>query len=107
MFGTYGPLNSFAAKIDIAFALGITTKFIHDELNKFRDLRNEMAHPKQLLTFEAPEVQSLVGQLSGIERDGKDAERIVLAHAEMLQGYLDAFLVRMGASEDVSAGDTH
>ena len=48
IFGTYGPLSTFAARIDLAYALKITTDEIHTELNKSRKIRNVFAHHKGL-----------------------------------------------------------
>jgi hypothetical protein len=39
LFGLYRPLSTFAAKIDIAYALEITTDDIHAELNIMRKIR--------------------------------------------------------------------
>ena len=46
LFGAYGPISSFAAKIDMAYALGITADEVNLELNKIRKIRNLFAHGK-------------------------------------------------------------
>jgi hypothetical protein len=43
LFKGYGPLSSFSAKIDLAYALKVTTLEIHNELHKIRDIRNAFA----------------------------------------------------------------
>jgi len=48
LFEAYGPLSSFAAKIDLAFALDITTEATHKELHKMRKIRNAFALPKRV-----------------------------------------------------------
>jgi hypothetical protein len=48
LFAAYGPLSSFAAKIDLAFALEITTEATHKELHKMRKIRNAFAHTKKV-----------------------------------------------------------
>ena len=50
LFKGYGPLSSFSAKIDFAYALKITTLEIHNELHKIRDIRNAFAHTVKVLT---------------------------------------------------------
>jgi hypothetical protein len=49
LFGTYSPLSTFAAKIDMAFALGITSEETHVQLGHFRKLRNHFASTAPLL----------------------------------------------------------
>jgi hypothetical protein len=58
-----GPLSNFAAKIKIAFALGIFDKPIKEELDLIRHIRNSFAHSKETLTFLSPEIVNACGQL--------------------------------------------
>ena len=44
LFSFNGPLGTFAAKISIAYALGLISKELHDDLNLFRKIRNTCAH---------------------------------------------------------------
>jgi len=52
LFEGYGPLSTFAAKIDVAYALDITTDAIHRELNLMRRIRNNFAHSKDALSLD-------------------------------------------------------
>jgi hypothetical protein len=63
LFGAYSPLGTFAAKIDIAFALGITTAEVHTELNKFRKIRNVFAHKRGSLSLETEPVKAMFYEL--------------------------------------------
>src|SRR5687768_8049155 len=42
-----GPLSSFAAKIDVAYALRLIPRPTHDSLHALRRLRNEVAHSSE------------------------------------------------------------
>ena len=44
LFGSQGPLGSFAAKIDLALALGLISHEDHRELTLVRRIRNDFAH---------------------------------------------------------------
>ena len=44
LFRGYGPLSTFSSRIDIAYALGLISAEIHQELTKIRNIRNLFAH---------------------------------------------------------------
>lgn len=44
LFDTYRPLSTFAAKIDVAFCVGFTTKRMYKALTLCRQIRNIYAH---------------------------------------------------------------
>lgn len=44
LFRPSGPLGSFSAKIDLAFAMGLYSKEIHKDLVTIKNIRNEFAH---------------------------------------------------------------
>jgi hypothetical protein len=46
LFEGYGPLASFAGKIDIAYALGIFDDETYADLKVIKRIRNEFAHPR-------------------------------------------------------------
>lgn len=49
----HGPLGTFSAKIDIAFAVGAISQATRTKLHTLRDIRNEFAHPKgQTLDYD-------------------------------------------------------
>jgi hypothetical protein len=59
LFEGYGPLSSFAAKIDLAYALDITSTEINEELNKVRKIRNKFAHSIQAINLGSDEIRPL------------------------------------------------
>jgi DNA-binding MltR family transcriptional regulator len=46
LFEGYGPLASFAAKIDVAYALSVLDDGIYADLKVIKQIRNKFAHPE-------------------------------------------------------------
>jgi hypothetical protein len=59
LFGDRGPLATFSAKIDFAFALGMYGAETRAALHNIRRIRNCFAHRHEAKTFEFPRVQEL------------------------------------------------
>jgi hypothetical protein len=103
LFEAYGPLSSFAAKIDLAFALEITTEAAYIELHKMRKIRNEFAHTKEMLSLDTEPVKSLFYKLARpagitgnyVEQFGKCAL--------LIDRELEAYLLSMGETEALRA----
>lgn len=54
-----GPLASFSACLETAFAAGLISEREHKNLDLIRKIRNSFAHnPDERLSFEAPEIRS-------------------------------------------------
>jgi hypothetical protein len=63
MFKGYGPLASFAAKIDLGFLLGLYSLQVHKQLNYIRAIRNEFAHNLDPLSFRSQRIKDLCAHL--------------------------------------------
>lgn len=63
LYKGYGPLSTFSAKIDTAFALGLVTSEVNKTLNAVKIIRNAFAHSDEILTFEHEKIQKLKGAL--------------------------------------------
>jgi hypothetical protein len=103
LFGSYGPVATFAAKIDMAYALGITMEAIHVELNKIRKIRNVFAHTRGPVSLDTEPIKSIFYKLArppGIT--GTYLEQFVKCGLAV-DDYLEAYLVRMGETEDLRA----
>jgi hypothetical protein len=101
LFGISRPLGTFAAKIDIAYALEITTDDIHAELNIMRRIRNEFAHAKHSLSLDQEPIKTLFNKLKrppGIT--GSYLQQFVKCGL-VLDDFLEAFLVEMGETNDL------
>jgi DNA-binding MltR family transcriptional regulator len=59
LFGDYGALRHFSAKIDVAFAVGIVSRDTFKLLTAVRKCRNLFAHTNGLLSFESPEIHDI------------------------------------------------
>jgi hypothetical protein len=64
LFDGYGPLSSFSAKIEVAFALGFITEMERRYLHAIRDIRNQFAHSTNPnLSFDHDEIRALCAKL--------------------------------------------
>ncbi|MBB3352809.1 hypothetical protein FHT70_002742 [Rhizobium sp. BK049] len=75
----YGPLGNFAARADIAFALGIVGSGALKALKNIGRIRNEFAHELGVHSFDHPDVAKLVEKLTYINFaiTGPDAEGLM------------------------------
>lgn len=75
LFETFGPLSSFSAKIKICYALDLIEKWIYDDLNSLRKIRNEFAHTSNIVSLSDKNIvkitKSLVGADNAAERFDK------------------------------------
>lgn len=53
MFGGYGPLASFSARIDLGLLLGLYPEAAHKRLHLIRGIRNNFAHSMQPISFKS------------------------------------------------------
>jgi hypothetical protein len=53
LFQPSGPLGTFGAKIDLAYATGLITLAAHRDLTTFKDIRNLFAHNLQIKDFRS------------------------------------------------------
>jgi DNA-binding MltR family transcriptional regulator len=65
LFGAYGPLSTFSAKIDVAYALEIIDDDLLADFNAIRSIRNTFAHPQGVVHFGSPELKPELQKLSG------------------------------------------
>jgi hypothetical protein len=69
LFKNYGPLTTFSAKTDLAFALHLIGPHCYHDLDIIRQIRNDFAHgleigePPTMITFEAQPVASRCANL--------------------------------------------
>jgi DNA-binding MltR family transcriptional regulator len=57
LFAGYGPLSSFRARIDLAYALGHIPKALHREFHIIRKIRNHFAHHADVTDFSTQRVK--------------------------------------------------
>ncbi len=64
LFERYGPLSTFSARIDIAFALGLITLQMKSDLTYIRKIRNHFAHHIDETSFNMAPAKDLCSNLS-------------------------------------------
>ena len=73
IFKDYGPLSTFKAKVDIAFALGLYDRKIRKDLHTVRRIRNKFAHSSEPMGFDHNQVADECRKLdtkAGQDSDG-------------------------------------
>jgi len=63
LFDGTGPLATFSARIRIGYALGLFDRFIRDDLETIREIRNAFAHTKKVISFDSAEVSTVCTRL--------------------------------------------
>lgn len=64
MFEHNGPLGTFSAKIDTAYAFGLISKPVHKDLHLTRKIRNDFAHTAKPLEFTEHSIRSRCSELT-------------------------------------------
>jgi DNA-binding MltR family transcriptional regulator len=67
LFGGYGPLSSFSAKTDVAYALNMIPESMFVALNILRRLRNEMAHSEEIVDLIHLKIKPIFDELANLE----------------------------------------
>jgi len=73
LFKPHQPFAEFSSKIEVAYALGLIGKAVHQNLNLVRKIRNEFAHVADPIGFEHPPIKSRCSELTlhTLESDAK------------------------------------
>ena len=79
-----GPMCSFGSRIDYLFLCGHIDKNTHWALNKLRELRNDMAHKSDHLTFESQPVKDKVAAIAREIGSDKESESAKLYFHEII-----------------------
>lgn len=88
LFGEYGTLRNFSAKIEIAFALGLVDRQNYKLLTAIRKCRNLFAHSKELLSFESPEVRVLLEVGTTTAMTVNSVEDWIFSLAELIETHV-------------------
>jgi len=96
LFGEFGPFGSFSAKIDVAHALGITSDFIYQELQKVRKMRNMFSHSSQLLNLADEPMKSKFDALIRPPGATGNYSEVFMACVLVIDDYLEKYLYGMG-----------
>ena len=66
LFGKYGPLSTFAARIDMAFALGLISADLKGDFNFIRRIRNHFAHHVGEATKARADLAVISGEVAAV-----------------------------------------
>ena len=81
IFENYGPLSTFTAKIDIAFALEIYDERTRKSLHIIRKIRNEFAHSPKAIKFDNAKLSRMCRRLDmGDESQSNDLRERYLTY---------------------------
>lgn len=78
----------------MAYALGIISLELYEELEKIRHIRNAFAHSSRVLHLGSPEIEPMFLTLKRPNREFKTREEVFLACAKVIDDHLDACLAR-------------
>jgi hypothetical protein len=92
LFAAYGPISTFAAKIDLAYAFDITTDDIDRELQLIRKIRNAFSHSKETRSLDEEPIKSLFYALKRPAGASGTYPAQFMACVQVLANYLDAYL---------------
>jgi DNA-binding MltR family transcriptional regulator len=59
-----GPLSSFDARINLAYAFRLISKAHRDDLRLVKEIRNRFAHSPQLIDLQGADIQVMIQKLS-------------------------------------------
>jgi DNA-binding MltR family transcriptional regulator len=99
------PLSSFAAKIDLGFALGLYRRELKDSMHAMRRIRNRFAHQIAPLTFSSASIKEKCGgPVSEIPYEKGEAGRKIddLRGQFYLSGFVATILFKILLSHDIS-----
>lgn len=96
IFEGHGPLNNFAAKILMAYALELISRDVYHSLLRINKLRVRFAHPKTFLSFQDLEISKLVDSIPGLDPTIENRKERFLKKLVELKTYLERLSVKKG-----------
>lgn len=110
LFTNLGPFASFSAKIDVAYAMGLVSANLQQDLHLTRKIRIKFAHPKSPVHFDVEEVFDLLKRYRDFDSEmdryaffGERARKILdELHQIATNSAMAAFLLRGGDADKQS-----
>jgi len=111
LFGGYGALATFSAKIDVAYAFKLFDEDLYNDFRAIKDIRNKFAHTRDLnLHFNslelAPEVQKLTGWTNKSDPEQLFNQR-VHACVKAVQPHMNQSAIVKALKKDRAPQSTH
>jgi len=89
LFEGYGPLGSFSARIDLAFAFGLIEPHIRADLRTLKDIRNAFAHSATMRHLNDKEIDHLFQKFKQYKKAKSNLELLQIKLAEVLTALWD------------------
>ena len=87
LFKGFNPLATFAARIDLAYSMGLIPRVIYRRLHLVRELRNRFAHTAGLLDFRDSKCKPLLDEIAGADKNplenSEEAKQIVVGKQKL------------------------
>lgn len=94
LFEGYGPVATFSAKIDIAYAFDIIDQDTRQTLNALRVIRNAFAHNKAGVHFGHEDIAKLVAKLPP-SPEAQDDDDDYMTFIRVVSGLQETFVRRI------------
>jgi len=107
LFDGYGPLSSFAAKIDLSYALQIINKAQYDDLTVVRRIRNQFAHAMPLINFDSPEIRAHFKSFNTVQEGETDYRAFYLRKLQEIDKHLDNAIGEANESSNSQGSSEH
>lgn len=89
LFKGYAPLNSFAAKIDLCYALKVIDEDAYSELSIIKSIRNAFAHPEGVPSFDSDDIQRMCRHFKNFRSSDTDYLSAFVQSAQNVQRLLN------------------
>lgn len=97
LFQSNGPLNTFSSKIKMAYAMGIISKDVYNNLEKLRDIRNCFSHTYIDINFNTEEISKFIKKFENLspslyeeEKELSNKEKMI----NLISTYMGYFAVK-------------
>lgn len=75
LFEGYGPLSTFAARTDVAYAFNLLSEADYWDMQIIRKIRNEFAHSRETMGFEKSKIEAMVARMQKPRAEADTAYR--------------------------------
>jgi DNA-binding MltR family transcriptional regulator len=102
-FGNYGPVGTFAAKIDIPYAFELIDNDLYNDLKVIKAIRNKFAHAAVETHFGSAEIIDIAQKFKGWNANLDAAsvfQKTIVSCAEQIEAATDRILLAQSLADD-------
>lgn len=103
LFDGYGPLSTFASRIDVSYALQIITKEMHHDLRIILKIRNAFAHSVSVLDFNSPEIREFFTAFKAFDARTASYLDFYIDKLRAIDSYLERLVTAEGLDDSANA----